>query len=243
MRRVEIFSFVAATAALAALVLLPISSARAEAQSILAGDEKLETWIAEMQAEILFDVYLMRAEQLGDKGIERVDELWGEKNDANSYRRNYVILHTLLSTINNYREHPDVDRTTLTNVFTSAMESRSILHAADVLTDDEGYMVDVLVDLTRARIECQFGGKKSKDRAYKAALKSLKKADPEMIARSVSLAEAYRNDPARYEGLSADERSMTSLEDEIAQASFQQAREEGYAARIEVERDYCGYTP
>ncbi len=242
-RRTGILSFVAAVAALVTSALLPLPSAHANAQSILAGDGQLESWIAEMQAEILFDVYLTRAEQLGDKGIERADALWGDQADANSYRRNYVILHTLLSAINNNRERPDLDRAALNTVFTSAMESRSILHAAEVMTDDEGRMVDLLVDLTRARIECRFGSKRVKSRAYKAALTSLEKTDPKLIERSMALVEAYGSDPARYEGRSADERSMMSLEDEIAHASFQQVRQEGFAARIEGERDYCGFAP
>ncbi|MEZ5895391.1 MAG: hypothetical protein R3C51_03240 [Parvularculaceae bacterium] len=234
----------------AAAILAPVFLAAAPApaswaaeESILAGDAELEAWIGEMQAEILFDAHLERAETLGDKAMERAQLVWGASNDSNVYHHQYVILHTLLATINLRRDHENVGKDALMEALTNTMKGQAILSGADMLTRDEEGIIKVLVDATRARIECRFGDAKAKDRAYNAAIKKLKKIDGNTLDRGTALMAAYATDDKKYENLTPDERTIVELNDMIVEGILEQIRQEGVIARLEGERDYCGFAP
>jgi hypothetical protein len=192
-----------------------------------------------MQAEILFDVHLERAEALGDKAIKRAEQIWGEMDDSNAYHHQYVIFHTLLATINLRRDQQNIDKNALTTSLTSAMEGQAILSSADVLTRDEENITKILVDVTRARIECRFGGAKEKNRAYGSAIKKLKKLDRAAIDRGLTLLIAYKEGDGKYENLTPDERGIMELNDMIVDAALEQIQQEGVIAHIEGQRDYC----
>lgn len=243
MRIHSLRNIAAAVLAQAFLAALPAPAALAAESPILAGHEELEDWIGEMQAEILFDAHLERAETLGDKAMERAERVWGPQNDGNVYHHQYVILHTLLTTINLRRDHENVGEDALTEALTNAMEGQAILSGADALTRDEEAITKILLDVTRARIECRFGGVRAKDRAYNAAIMKLKKIDGNMLDGGLTLMAAYAEDDEKYEGLTPDERATVELNDMIVESVLEQIRQEGVVARLEGQRDSCRFAP
>lgn len=235
----SIRNIVAAILAPVLLIALPAPAALTAESPILADDEELEAWISEMQAEILFDAHLARAEALGDKALERAEQVWGPQSDANAYHHQYVILHTLLATINLRRGHENIGKNALIGGLTSAMEGQAILSGADMLTRDEEDVTKMLVDLTRARIECRFGNVEAKDMAYNAAIKKLKIIDGNALDRGLALMAAYAQDGEKYESLTPSERTIVELDDMIVESALEQIRQEGVVAHLEGQRDYC----
>lgn len=242
MRRITILSFLCMAALQLALALSPHSGARAAENLILTGDEQLENWVSEMQAEILFDVHLERALSLGDRAMKRADEIWGPQSDSNVYSHQYVLFHTLLATLNLTRADSHRSREALMNGLVSAMEGKAILLNADKLSESEEHIVETLLNVTRARIECRFSGDRQKNRAYKDTIKSLKKIDAEDMNSGVTLMSAYVDDGKKYDGLSSDQEYALVLANDIAILTLEQIQAEGFVARMEGERDFCRST-
>lgn len=231
---------VALIAAMQISLALPMTSgAQAAAPSILKGDAQLEAWLSEIQAEILLDVHLDRAETLGDRALSRTTELWGPEDESNAYQHNYATLHLLLAVINNRRTNENVDRKSLMNAVTSAMTSKATLTGAEKISQEDENIIDALINITRARIECRFGNSGRTKRAYQAAVDSLQKANLETVDRSVALMEAYVNDGGKYDGLSSYDEQTMVLADDIGRLTMEQIREIGVVARVESEQEFC----
>lgn len=206
------------TAAILAPVLLVVLSAPAawaEESSILAGDEEIEDWVREMQAEILFFTASDRADEIGGKAVDKANEKWG---DDNQWALRYVLLHSVLAQTNSalvklvdVNSQPDDfpdKRKFFDTFFGFTMEgmnqitpmSASIDDSKD-LSADEKDMAEMLGAATQGRVLCSIsriasnapaGLNDKGDKHFKTAIKTLKKASAENIAdiaRGIELAE------------------------------------------------------
>ncbi len=195
-------------AAVLLLLLGFIPATRAAEGSVLAGDEEIERWVREMQAEILFFASPFRARELGDMALSKANETWG--NDR-KWSQRYVLVHSQLA-LNNLAfdslvdvngqpaDFPDKDKI-FDKFFKATMAGMdqigsmlASIEETPSLSRDEKEMVEILALASEARVYCYISeafsnapedlsdsGRKS----YKQAIKSLKKTSPENIANLI----------------------------------------------------------
>lgn len=207
------------------LAALSMSPSLAAEESILAGDEEIEDWVREMQAEILFFTATDRADEIGRKAAEKANEKWGEDE---KWAQRYVLFHGTLALTNrslvaliDVNSQPDnfPDKRKLFDTFFSATtdgvsQIQAVLtpmtKGANALSADERDMAAMLGLVTLGRFFCSVpriasnvpdGLNDKGNKHYKTAIKTLKKTSPGNIgniAEGIALAQidAGEIDPA-----------------------------------------------
>lgn len=168
MRKFRIKRLVAVILSLIALVFTPAPVILAAEPSILAGDEEIENWVREMQAEILFFMSPSRANELGGIAFTKASEQWAKEN---KWAERYVLIHSHLAMTNltfdrmvdvngqpaNFPDKDEYFNMFFTETLSSldqAGEMQVALSDTEAFSQHEKNMIHMLVDATRGRIFC-----------------------------------------------------------------------------------------
>lgn len=205
MRYFQLTRFFAAAVAIVFLSTAPASAALASNESILNGDDEIEAWVREIQAELLLFTSLSRAHEIGRMAVDKATNNWG---DDRTWSKRYVLIHghmamtntafeNLLDVSNQPDSFPDKDKF-FDQFFDQTMSGISqlgpmldSLGTVSELSEDEKDMVAINGNATRGRFYCAMSkivanAPDDMDERghgfFKSALKTLKNTSAENIA-------------------------------------------------------------